>query len=32
MKDEVLAHLHDLLQAAEAIKKFLSGRTFDDYA
>ena len=32
MKDEVLAHLHDVIQAARAIKKFIATRTFEDYA
>lgn len=31
MKDEVLAHLHDVLQAGRAIKEFISGKTFDRY-
>lgn len=32
MKDEVLAHLHDVLQAAKAVKAFVAGHTFDHYA
>ena len=31
MKDEVLAHLYDILQAARAVRGFTAGRTFDDY-
>ena len=31
MKDEILAHLHDILQAGRAIKEFISGRTFEVY-
>ena len=31
MKDEILAHLHDILQAGRAIKEFISNKTFDDY-
>ena len=31
MNDEVLAHLHDVSQAARAVKTFLRGRTFDQY-
>ena len=31
MKDEVLAHLHDILQAGRAIKEFISARTFEMY-
>ena len=32
MKPEILAHLYDINEAAHAIKKFIAGRTFDDYA
>ena len=32
MKDEILAHLHDILQAGRAIKEFISRRTFKEYA
>ena len=32
MKDEILAHLHDILQAGRAIKEFIVGRTFEEYA
>ncbi len=31
MKDEVLAHLHDIVQAGNAVKKFVDGRSIDDY-
>jgi len=31
MKDEVLAHLHDILQAGRVIKEFISGKTFEEY-
>ena len=31
MKDEALAHLHDILQAAKAVKAFVAGHDFDDY-
>jgi len=31
MKDEILAHLHDVVQAGHAIRAFISGRTFEDY-
>jgi len=31
MKDEVLAHLHDVLHAARAVKQFVAGRTFESY-
>ena len=31
MKDEVLTHLHDIIQAGKAIQKFVSGRTFETY-
>ena len=31
MKDDTLAHLHDLLQAGNDIKTFLADRSFDDY-
>ena len=30
MKDETLAHVHDVIQAGRAIKQFVSGRTFQD--
>jgi len=29
MKDEILAHLHDVVQAGRAIRAFISGRTFE---
>ena len=32
MKDEALKHLHDIREAAPAIKAFVAERTFDDYA
>ena len=32
MKDEVFAHLHDIVQAGNAVKKFVDGRTIDDSA
>jgi uncharacterized protein with HEPN domain len=32
MKPESPAHLHDILQAGRAIKAFVSGRTFEEYA
>ena len=32
MKDEISAHLHDILQAGRAIKEFISGKTFAEYA
>jgi uncharacterized protein with HEPN domain len=32
MKDEVLKHLHDIREAALAIKAFVAERSFDDYA
>jgi len=31
MKDDILAHLHDILQTGRAIKTFISGKTFDKY-
>lgn len=31
MKDEVLAHLHDLVQAGTSVKEFVADRTFEDY-
>lgn len=31
MKDEALAHLHDIAQAARAVKAFVQDHTFDDY-
>ena len=31
MKDEVLAHLHEISQAAKAVKTFVAGHTFDRY-
>lgn len=31
MKDEVFAHLHDIVQAGNAVKKFVDGRSIDDY-
>jgi len=32
MKAEVLAHLHDIVQAGKAVKGFVAGRTFDSYS
>ena len=32
MKDDLLAHLHDVAQAGRAIKEFVNGRSFDEYA
>lgn len=32
MKDEILAYLHDILQAGRAIKEFIAMRTFEEYA
>lgn len=32
MKDDVLAHLHDVLQAGRAIKEFVANRSFEEYA
>ena len=32
MRDEILAHLHDVIQAGRAIRKFIAGRSFEDYA
>ena len=31
MKDEILKHLYDIREAALAISRFVSGKTFDDY-
>ena len=31
MKDEILAHLYDLLHAGHAIREFVRGRTVEDY-
>lgn len=31
MKDDVLAHVHDVIQAGKAIKEFVAGRSFEDY-
>jgi uncharacterized protein with HEPN domain len=31
MKADTTAHLHDIIQAADAIKQFAAGRTFEDY-
>ena len=31
MKDEILKHLYDAKDAALAIKRFVEGKTFDDY-
>jgi len=31
MKDEALAHLHDIVQAGKAVKEFVAGRTFQNY-
>jgi len=32
MKADTTAHLHDIIQAADAIKQFAAGKTFDDYS
>ena len=32
MKDEILAHLHDIAQSARAVKGFVSGRSFEEYS
>jgi len=32
MKDEILAHLHDIAQSGRAVKEFLSKRTFGEYS
>ena len=32
MKDEILAHLHDIAEAAKAIRTFVSGQTYENYA
>ena len=32
MKDDLLAPLHDIVQAGQAIKSFVSGKTFSDYS
>ena len=32
MKNEILAHLHDIAQAGRAVKEFLSKRTFEEYS
>jgi len=32
MKDDVLAHLHDILHAGRAVGEFVAGRTFEDYS
>jgi len=31
MKDEALAHLHDILAAARAVKEFVASQTFESY-
>ena len=31
MKDEILAHLHDVLQSGRAIQEFISNRTLESY-
>jgi len=31
MKDDVLAHLHDILHAARSVKQFVAGSNFDHY-
>ena len=31
MKNEILAHLHDILQAGRAVRDFVAGRSFQDY-
>jgi uncharacterized protein with HEPN domain len=32
MRDEIRAHLHDVIQAGRAIKEFVAGRSFGEYA
>ena len=32
MNDDVLAHLHDIVQAGRALKSFVAGRSFDQYS
>ncbi len=32
MRDEILAHLHDVVQAGRAIKEFIAGSSFEQYA
>jgi uncharacterized protein with HEPN domain len=32
MKDDVLKELHDILEAASNIRRFLSGKKYEDYA
>lgn len=32
MKDDIPAHLHDILQAGRAIKEFVSNKAFAEYA
>ncbi len=32
MEDELLKHLHDIREAAAAIKDFVAGKGFDDYS
>ena len=32
MKNEILAHLHDIVQSGRAVKDFMSKRTFEDYS
>lgn len=31
MKDEIRAHLHDIREAALAVKSFVAGKTYDEY-
>lgn len=31
MKADITAHLHDIIQASESIRRFVTGKTFDDY-
>ena len=31
MKDEALAHLHEILNAARAVKRFVEGQSFESY-
>ena len=31
MKDETLKHLHDIREAASAIRGFVAGKRFEDY-
>ena len=31
MRDEILKHLYDIKEAASAISRFITGKTFEDY-